>query len=783
MNRILKTILFLGLSGSLTAQPTLVVEPGQFTFPLAFHTTKPQFIFGDLRSLKVLDWSTAEMTTIPISGMKSVAISKDGRFTVFAGAYNETHQIVIQDETAHATKTIPWAEEIKAVKISGNNKYLLIESETRLRLLSLETYTELGSFKQLLESDNSCAFKDNTLAVFGKDHLQLLGLPDFKLIRKVPVKGKFSKFSSDGQYFFCIHDDGLQISETGTGNAMGKIQASNWLPFPFDNFPAVSPDGKQFALFHNFGIRYVGIYDLKTGDLMSKKKLSNFEGAWASSMYAQIDPTWHYFAVVNKSGGVSLFNLDSGAEMCQIFSTGPKDFFIKIPDGHYMATRQGAAQGIAFEKDGQIFPFEQFDLQFNRPDLVLSYLQRTPPGTIDLLKKAYEKRLKTVGVKQPALSDADFHVPTATVETDLPIFTDETKLSVSVLVEDTKVLLDRLQISVNGVPVFGKGGYSLREKQIKRFRQKMDIQLLAGDNKIELEAFNQSGARSTRAQYIVRCDAPAVKPNLYLVTIGVSKYADQSKNLRFPVEDTKRLTELFRSNNTVYQQVFSENLLEDGFSKSALIRVKQSLLRSKETDYVVVFFAGHGLVDDSLDYYLGSGNVNFEHPALNGIPFESLETLLDGIPARNRLMLVDACFSGEIDKETARQIQMENTTTGPVITRSSNIGLTSGNTVSERAFNLMHEWFVDLRAGTGATILSSASGLQTAAEGEQWQNGVFTWCLLNGLRDRKADKNKDGAVMVSELQEYLAEEVPKQTQGRQQPTFRVENMVNDWRIW
>lgn len=135
------------------------------------------------------------------------------------------------------------------------------------------------------------------------------------------------------------------------------------------------------------------------------------------------------------------------------------------------------------------------------------------------------------------------------------------------------------------------------------------------------------------------------------------------------------------------------------------------------------------------------------------------------------------------DKEMAQQIKIENTDQGNVLFRSSDIRLVPNNTEAERVYNLMREWFVDLRPGSGATVLSSASGLQTAAEGEQWKNGVFTWCLLNGLRDRKADKNGDGAIMISELQEYLATEVPKQTNGRQQPAFRVENLSNDWQIW
>ncbi len=57
------------------------------------------------------------------------------------------------------------------------------------------------------------------------------------------------------------------------------------------------------------------------------------------------------------------------------------------------------------------------------------------------------------------------------------------------------------------------------------------------------------------------------------------------------------------------------------------------------------------------------------------------------------------------------------------------------------------------------------------------------YALLNGLRNRNADLNKDGAIMVSELQSWLGMEVEELTNGNQRPVFRAENVSNDWRMW
>ena len=95
----------------------------------------------------------------------------------------------------------------------------------------------------------------------------------------------------------------------------------------------------------------------------------------------------------------------------------------------------------------------------------------------------------------------------------------------------------------------------------------------------------------------------------------------------------------------------------------------------------------------------------------------------------------------------------------------------------------MKEMFSDLRKGTGAVVVSSAGGGEYAFEGESWKNGVFTYSLLNGIKTFSADKNKDDKITVSELQDYIMNQVQKLTNGMQKPTMRQENIDNDFVIW
>ncbi len=132
-----------------------------------------------------------------------------------------------------------------------------------------------------------------------------------------------------------------------------------------------------------------------------------------------------------------------------------------------------------------------------------------------------------------------------------------------------------------------------------------------------------------------------------------------------------------------------------------------------------------------------------------------LESLLNGIPFLRKVLLIDACQSGEVDKDEVEQLANFTETIGDVVFRNSGAGVQEKKVGLKSMIELMAEMYTDLRKGKGATVISSSSGYEFAMESEQWKNGLFTYCLLHGLKDMDADLNKDGAIMLSELKKYL----------------------------
>jgi hypothetical protein len=109
--------------------------------------------------------------------------------------------------------------------------------------------------------------------------------------------------------------------------------------------------------------------------------------------------------------------------------------------------------------------------------------------------------------------------------------------------------------------------------------------------------------------------------------------------------------------------------------------------------------------------------------------------------------------------------------------------LTNNDLGSNDVFELMRMMFADLRKGSGAMVISSASGVEFAFENDVWKNGVFTYSLLEGLKTGNANLNKDSDVQVSELRDYVIKRVGELTNGKQTPTSRRENLEFDFKVW
>lgn len=462
-------------------------------------------------------------------------------------------------------------------------------------------------------------------------------------------------------------------------------------------------------------------------------------------------------------------------------------FALISPDGYYFAEKN-ILDKIKFRKELKIYNFDQFDLQYNRPDIVLERIGLAPKELIESYRKAYEKRLKKLNFDPKNFEkDRSFNVPEVTFPKRKAYFeiSKSPNYELAISTQDARYTLDRLNVYVNGVPLYGKQGKSLKAKKIQKYNENLQIPLSQGRNLIEVSVLNEKGIESLKERIEVDYEpATPSQPILHLVTIGVSEYANSQMNLKYARKDGEDLAKILQKQKGLFSEVKHYALFDKDVSREQVQALKQKLARSGVDDVVWIFVSGHGLLDKDYEYYLATYEVDFGNPSAKGLRYEELEELLESVPARQRLLMIDACHSGEIDKEEIAQAsQTESLQKEGLKFRNFGTNIKNKNVGLANSYELSKQLFTDLRKGVGATVLSAAAGVELAQESDKWQNGAFTYCLLQGLQSGQADINKDGVVMLSELQKYLYESVPKLTGGLQQPTSRIENLVNDFRIW
>jgi uncharacterized caspase-like protein len=314
------------------------------------------------------------------------------------------------------------------------------------------------------------------------------------------------------------------------------------------------------------------------------------------------------------------------------------------------------------------------------------------------------------------------------------------------------------------------------EEQSSHYEKTIKLETTSGINRFEFIVKDQAGLEGPRVPRLYN-NTSNIKPNLYLVVIASEKFKNTKFDLSYAVKDASDVSKTM-VNSKSFGKIEVKKLFNKSFTTDSVKLLKDFFAKATINDVVMVFFAGHGYLDDDLSYYFPTHYTDFTDPKINSVNFKEFEKLFKEMKPIRKLMFVDACFSGEVDEDI---YEMDGDDKPQKDKRDIRI---SGTTfVQSTALEMSKSIFSDLRQNSGATIISSAGGTEAAFEGEKWNNGLFTHCLIDGMTKGKADANKDQKIMLSELQKFVAEEVNQLSNGKQTPTYRVENTVLDYELW
>ncbi|MBI5834445.1 MAG: caspase family protein [Armatimonadetes bacterium] len=513
----------------------------------------------------------------------------------------------------------------------------------------------------------------------------------------------------------------------------------------------VNPDGDTIGAFSltpdnqllEAGHRGVGLYDQRG------QPVRRFVGATGHCKGLATSPDNRYLLSGGDDQTLRIWRLHATEKtvppLLSLFVGDNGDWIAWTQEGYYACT-PGAERWIAWQRDypdrmPEVYPVYQFRQQFYRPDVISLVLKHGDVSKALAEADAQRGRPGTVTVAAPTVQ-APPSVTILTPKDGATVTADEIDLRAKV-VDPNGRLIRRVHFTVNGRSIDGARFVFVPirdEPGVWATR----APLSPGECTLSVVATNDVGAESLPASIKVTCQpaAEGPPPSLYVLAVGVGKYAKPEYSLKYAGADAIALAEALRAGaGRLYQKVGLKVLSDDQATRAGVLDGLEWLSQQvTQRDLAVVFMAGHGVPDVRNDYQFLPFDGDVEKLISTGVKWTDIRAVLSKLPGRVILAL-DTCHSAGVTGARALGPRLDYT-------------------------NLLREAATD---EVGLVTLSSCMPHEVSLENEAWQHGAFTKAMIEALQGQ-ADNNHDGIVSLAEVDAYVSERVKELTGGRQHPT-------------
>jgi WD40 repeat protein len=467
-----------------------------------------------------------------------------------------------------------------------------------------------------------------------------------------------------------------------------------------------------------------------------------------------------------------VWRVDNGSSMALLAHGG--DWIVYTPDGYFDGSHYGGDL-VGITRGLDTYAIDQFALQLNRPDLILSRMGIGSTEFIDHLHSRYERRLERSGF-HPTSGALTMEAPVARL---IAAKQDGKFADIDAELTDQHYPLQSYQIYVNNVPIF-RGQGKPATGQSARVSERIELGL--GENKVEISGFNSQGVEALRAHWstIYRPESKDVKNDLYYIGFGVSRYGNPALNLQFAHKDVLDLGAALERYSGAYRHVYVKTYVDDAVTRENVLKAGELIRNAGVDDTVVILVSGHGAYDLSKEatYYYGTYNIDVKNLAGTAVSFNEIESLLRDIAPRRKLLLLDTCESGEMDESTRTELLAKMHDAG-LAARTSTAFQQAHSGQPRRVFLYERDRYIynDLARRTGSIIFSASHAGEFSFESPKIQNGFFTHEIIEALGSDQADLNRDGRISVDELEAFVSLKVALMTSGWQRPTVDRDNIA------
>lgn len=576
-------------------------------------------------------------------------------------------------------------------------------------------------------------------------------------------------FNANDRSHFRISDDGLTVGFTPlnqhalsfdlkerrleekqesfssyTDSAAGTI-VTNW-----NKSPGTLINGKKISFFnqnescYSTDITKNGEQIILGGQFNLYLSNSKAEMLWKTSLPAiavsvKINSNEKIVAAALSDGTIRWYSMADGKELLIFYLHPDKKRWVLFTASGYYDASPGAEDFLGWhfnngaDKKPSFYPVSRFREKFYRRDIINAIFETY--NETQAISLANQRR----GTENlPAELTIQKLPPTISIispENGSSVNTNLVSISYNINSPDD-VPAKKIKVFVDGRPIpLGRGG-EVENKGL----QKIDVTIPEKDCRISFVAENENGTSPEVTLYIKWTktkEAVSVKPNLYVLAIGISNYS-KVKKLGLAAKDAEDFSKaVLQQKGKLYNDVIVKTLTDKEASKENILDGLEWIeKKTGKKDVAMIYFAGHGVNDDKDIYYMLPVEADRDRLKATCISFSAIKETQSHIEGKV-ILFIDACHSGNI---------------------------LGGNYING-VVNLL----TGTVNGAGAIVFTSSTGNQESLEDPRWGNGAFTKALVEGISG-KAILDKKNEISYLSLGLYLSERVSEITGNRQQTT-------------